>query len=97
MISILKNQGMDPDDPSVQDHLKNIVYTEVEMPEPEGMIEILESPEGTVCGRIAVSGVDANWKRITAPVALKPGIQALYFRYRGTGSLDFAQFELIPA
>ncbi len=59
----------------------------------EGVLEVATAMHGVPVGRIPLAP-SADWASTEAPVAVPDGEQALYFTFRGTGSVDFRSFEL---
>ena len=60
----------------------------------EGVIEVAHQPDfHALCAEAPVHpGNDRQTIKVDA--AFQPGTQALYFRYRGTGFINFHAFEL---
>lgn len=61
----------------------------------EGIIEIRTSIEGKVVGSVPVRMDQHKWCELEKELALKNGVAALYFTFRGRGSLDFQSFALM--
>ncbi len=61
----------------------------------KGRIEISTDPVfATVCTQIPMDIMSAKWITLSAAGIIPSGKQPLYFRYRGTGKVDFRSFEL---
>lgn len=61
----------------------------------EGALLVSDTPDfKSPAARIPVSLNADAWQELTAPCALADGKRALYFKFSGTGSLDFRSFEL---
>lgn len=58
-----------------------------------GTLFVSHTPEGEAIGRVSVIP-GKTWQDVTAAISPKPGKQALYFRYSGSGSVDLKQFEM---
>lgn len=49
-----------------------------------------------IVATVNVSGLDRrSWKAFSAQAHAEDGVQALYFRFEGTGAIDFRAFELV--
>lgn len=59
-----------------------------------GLMEISDTPDFTAAAGIPVE-LDGNTKAFSGKLNLGKGKKALYFRYCGTGAVDFIAFELI--
>lgn len=59
----------------------------------KGTFVIAAEPNGAAIGRIAIAP-SAEWRQFGGKVALPHGKSALYFRYEGSGAVDFASFTL---
>ena len=57
----------------------------------KGALEVATEPEGRTYGKISVQPSE-GWRSSDIAVAIPDGVHALYFRFRGTGKLDFLQF-----
>ena len=57
----------------------------------DGTLEVHTKPEGSICGKIPVQPSE-QWKTTDIAVAIPDGVHALYFRFCGTGKMDFKQF-----
>lgn len=58
----------------------------------KGVLEAAVEPEGGCCGKVSVTP-SASWIKAEIPVSVLDGVHALYFRFRGTGKLEFLQFS----
>ena len=58
-----------------------------------GEIELLTSWDGEVLGSIPVKKTN-EWKEYREDISIPDGVQALYFRFRGAGSISFNGFTL---
>lgn len=74
------------------DHLREI-SVEVRG-EAKGVFEIRTVPDGAVLGHIPVCSGGMQWKEAQSVVNVPDGKGALYFTFRGTGSLDLRTFCL---
>lgn len=61
----------------------------------KGTIEIAHSEDGAAIGRQKVSLSSNSWGLIDIPVKVKSGTQALYFRFSGSGRMDFKTFAFL--
>lgn len=59
----------------------------------EGALEVRNSMDGPLCGKIAVTPSE-SWQTISAPMGFGSGKQPLYLRYAGTGSIEIREFTL---
>ena len=59
----------------------------------EGFLHISHSPEGEIIGSAEILAEGQHQTSRTA-IWPRPGIQALYFRFEGSGSLNFHSFTL---
>ena len=57
----------------------------------KGTLEVATEPEGRTYGKISVQPSE-GWRSSDIAVAIPDGVHTLYFRFRGTGKLDFLQF-----
>ncbi len=61
----------------------------------EGELWVSDSPDfSTAAARIPVALNASAWKKLTAPCVMQAGVRPLYFRFAGSGSLDFRGFFL---
>lgn len=58
----------------------------------EGMMEIWTSNADEAVGCISVAVSGQEWKEFSGKVSLKDGVAAVYFKFKGTGYLDFRSF-----
>lgn len=56
-----------------------------------GTLEVRTKPEGSICGKIPIQPSD-QWNNDNIAVSIPDGVHALYFRFCGTGKLNFKQF-----
>lgn len=61
----------------------------------EGVMQVKTEPYGEIFGEIKISSIGAKWRIFSGEVSLPDGVRALYFTYKGTGSIDFRQFAII--
>lgn len=62
--------------------------------EAEGVIRAGQGLDTFSCGEIPVNLDTKEWTQISGEISVKNGTYPLYFKYEGSGSLDFALFEL---
>lgn len=62
----------------------------------EGCFEVSSDPDfRVVVGTLPVQGLrPRTWSPVTGPVNLRDGVADLYFRFRGSGRVDFLSFRL---
>jgi arabinoxylan arabinofuranohydrolase len=58
-----------------------------------GAFEIMTALDGSPIGSIPIKATN-EWKEYSAPISIPDGIQALYFKYAGWGSVSLASFSL---
>lgn len=56
-----------------------------------GVLEVRTEANGSICGKILILPSE-QWRNTDIAVSIPDGVHALYFRFRGTGQLDFKQF-----
>lgn len=61
----------------------------------EGEIEVGTSNENRAVGYIEVSSCGQEWREFRGDISVKDGVAALYFTFKGRGSLDFRSFSLM--
>ena len=54
----------------------------------------MQDPEKIAVGSCICDIAAGDWETITIPVQIRAGVYPLYFRFRGEGSLDLAEFTL---
>mgnify|MGYP004686268167 FL=1 len=54
----------------------------------------MQDPEKIAVGSCICDIAAGDWETITIPVQVRAGVYPLYFRFRGEGSLDLAEFTL---
>jgi hypothetical protein len=59
----------------------------------KGMFEVKTEPDGKSHGLLSVSPSE-QWQTFNGSVSIPPGTHALYFRFIGSGRLDFLEFTL---
>lgn len=62
--------------------------------EAQGAMQIMTAPEGEACGTVVINQNSAQWADVSGVIQMPDGVQALYLRYEGEGSLDFIRFTL---
>ncbi len=60
----------------------------------KGVVEIQSAADGEVLGSIPVDTGSEEWRYYDGTAVFPAGISALYFTFRGEGSLDFRRFQL---
>lgn len=60
----------------------------------EGIIELRTLLKGKPIGVISVSVDNQDWQEFKGNISVEDSVAALYFTFRGTGSLDFCSFYL---
>ena len=73
--------------------IKNVEQIKVTTRGAEGVMEISISEDFTTCERVQLKASE-DWVSSTCSIHLESGRQALFFRYCGTGSIDFKDFTL---
>lgn len=58
----------------------------------KGVLEVATEPEGSVCGKISVQPSE-DWRSSDITASIPDGVHALYFRFRGSGKVEFLQFS----
>ena len=61
----------------------------------KGTVEISQSLDGAAIGSQKLNMSSNNWGIIEIPVKAKSGVQALYFKFNGSGNADFKSFTFI--
>ena len=59
----------------------------------EGMMEVRTSVENEAVGYIPVSLNGKEWREFYGKVSMRDGVAAIYFTFKGRGSLDFRAFS----
>lgn len=59
----------------------------------KAVFEVMTSWDAEPVGKIQL-GATNEWKTYTADISIPDGVQAIYFRFAGEGSVSFASFEL---
>ena len=62
--------------------------------EAQGIIQIMTEPEGKSFGDVIIDLNSTQWTEVSGKIQIPDGVQALYLRYEGEGSLDFVRFTL---
>lgn len=60
-----------------------------------GVILVDTDPEGKDAAIVSVELESGEWSTVTAALSLPDGVQPLYLRFSGDGSLDFRRFTLL--
>ena len=61
----------------------------------KGTVEISQSLDGAAIGSQKLNMSSNSWGMIEIPVKAKSGVQALYFKFNGSGKADFKTFAFI--
>ena len=59
-----------------------------------GFFQIASSSDGEISGEIPVKAETGEWTSFSAQIRELSGVLPLYFRYTGSGSVDFLEFQL---
>jgi hypothetical protein len=59
----------------------------------QGSFEVMTAWDGEPLGSIEIKSSN-EWKSYSAPLSIPDGVQALYFKYLGTGRASLASFTL---
>jgi hypothetical protein len=60
-----------------------------------GIFEVMTSLDENILGEIQLSNETDEWSVFRGEVNIPDGIKGLYFRFKGEGTLDFLQFEVL--
>lgn len=63
----------------------------------DGTVQLCVSPEGKPFAEISVNFGAEEWQYFCSDAQIPDGVNALYFRFSGIGTLDFRRFELVAA